>query len=164
MKLEQRIQAMVAGYEQLASSIMPQPSSEVTKSPQKLEWAKQEGYQPEYDPNSDNVTWTQKPKPAYQQNHLMNLQGSMSPERLQESFPAFGWKAQHADPVLQEIIQKALNGDITTQRAKELVYQMALSSFKEAWAEGKPDGSAKNAANFEQAIDKTSTTNKAAGK
>ena len=163
MKLEKKISAMVAGYEQLAASIMAQPQDDVVKSPEKLEWAKQEGYQPEYDPNSDSITWTQKPKPAYQQNHLMNLQGSMSPERLQESFPAFGWKAKHADPVLQEIIQKALNGDITTQRAKELAYQMALSSFKEAWAEGKPTGSAKDAANFDQAMEKTSTTNKAAG-
>lgn len=163
MKLEQKYQAMLAGYEQLASAINPQPSHDVARSPEKLQWAAQEGFKPQYDPNTDQVSWVQEPKPPYQQNHLMNLEGSMSPERLQESYPAFGFKAKHIDPVLQEIIQKALDGDITTQRAKELTYQLALNTFREAWAEGKPKGSAVTAANAEQAADKTTTKNKAAG-
>lgn len=163
MKLEQRYTAMLAGYEQLASSLMAAPQHEVIKSPEKLEWAKQEGYQPKYDPNSDAITWSQKPKAPYQQNHLMNLEASMSPERLQESYPAFAWKAQHADQLLQEIIQKALDGKITTQRAKELTYQLALNTLKEAWATGKPKGSAVKAANVEQSAERTTTKNKAAG-
>ena len=163
MKLEQRYTAMLAGYEQLASSLMASPSQEVVKSPEKLEWARQEGYQPKYDPNTDAITWSQKPKAPYQQNHLMNLEASMSPERLQESYPAFTWKAQHADQLLQEIIQKALDGKITTQRAKELTYQLALNTMKEAWATGKPKGSAVKAANVEQSAERTTTKNKAAG-
>ncbi|MBF4178903.1 hypothetical protein [Lelliottia nimipressuralis] len=163
MKQESKYTAMLAGYDQLAASIMPQPSREVAKDPEKLEWAAQEGYRPNYDPNTDSVSWVQEPKPPYQQNHLMNLEGSMSPERLAESFPAFGWMQQHAAPVLQEIIQKALDGKITTQRAKELTYQMALNAEKEAWAEGKPTGSGKNAANFDQAMSKATKKNKVAG-
>lgn len=163
MNYEKTVQGLKAGYDQLAASIMNEPSQEVTKDPVKLEWARQEGYQPEYDPNADAVTWSQKPKPAYQQNHLLNLEGSMSPERLGEAFPAFKWKSQHADGVLQEVIQHALDGKITTQRAKELVYQMALNSFKEAWGEGKPTGAGKSAANFDQAMSKASKNNKVAG-
>lgn len=163
MNYEKTVQSLKTGYDQLAASIMSEPSQEVTKDPVKLEWAQQEGYRPEYDPSTDAVTWTQKPKPAYQQNHLMNLEGSMSPERLGESFPAFGWKQKHADGVLQEIIQKTLDGEITTQRAKELVYQMAVNAKKEAWTEGKPKGAAKNAANFDEAIEKTTKNNKVAG-
>lgn len=163
MKLETRFNAMLAGYEQLASSIMPAPSQDVAKDPKKLEWAYQEGYRPNYDPNSDAVTWAQKPKPAYQQSPEKNLQASMSPERLQESYPAFAWKAQHADPVLKEIIEKALSGDITTQRAKELVYQMALNSHAEAWKQGKPKGAGTGSVDFEQTMAKASKTNKVAG-
>lgn len=163
MNYEKTVQGLQTGYEQLAASIMNQGSSKPEMDPVKLEWAKQEGYRPEYDPNADAVTWAQKPKPAYQQNHLLNLEGSMSPERLAESFPAFTWKKQHADGVLQEIIQSALDGKISTQRAKELVYQMALNSFKEAWGEGKPKGAGKGSANFEQTMEKASKNNKVAG-
>lgn len=163
MKLEQKYSDMLSGYQKLAATIIPSPDSPAVDSPAKLEWAAQEGYQPKYDPNTDSVTWAQQPKPAYQQSHLMNMQGSMSPERLQESYPAFGFKAKHIDPVLQEIIQKALSGDITTQRAKELVYQLAQNTFKEAWAQGKPKGAAKGAADFEQAISRSTTKNGVAG-
>ncbi|ASG63943.1 hypothetical protein CEW81_18315 [Kluyvera genomosp. 3] len=163
MKLEQKYSEMLAGYQKLASEIIPSPAANVASDPAKLEWAAQEGYQPEYDPNTDEVTWAQQPKPAYQQPQLMNLQGSMSPERLQESYPAFGFKAQHIDPLLQEIIQKALDGEITTQRAKELTYQLAQNTFKEAWAQGKPTGAAKGAADFEQAISRSTTKSGVAG-
>lgn len=163
MKLEQKYAEMMEGYRQLAAQIVPSPQKEVVDSPAKLEWAAQEGYRPKFDPNTDSVTWAQQPQPVYQQSHLMNLQGSMSPERLQESYPAFAFKAQQIDPLLQEIIQKALDGKITTQRAKELVFQLAQDTFKEAWAKGKPTGSAKGAADFEQAIEKATTKNGVAG-
>ena len=163
MNYEKEIKGLKAGYEQLAASIMSTGEQSPEKDPVKLEWAKQEGYQPQYDPNAGAVIWSQKPKPAYQQNHLMNLEGSMSPERLAEAFPAFGWKQKHADGVLQEIIQKALDGGITTQRAKELVYQLALNAEKEAWGEGKPKGAGKSAANFDQTMSKASKNNKVAG-
>ena len=163
MKLEQKYAAMLEGYQQLASQIIPSPQQAVASDPVKLEWAKQEGYRPKYDPNTDAVTWAQQPQPAYQQSHLMNLSASMSPERLQESYPAFAFKAQHIDPLLQEIIKKALDGDITTQRAKELVYQLAQDTYKQAWSQGKPKGSAKNAADFDEAISRATTKNGVAG-
>lgn len=163
MKLEQKYSEMLSGYQNLVSQIMPQPSVSVVDDPAKLEWAKQEGFRPEYDPNTDQVSWVQQPKPAYQQPHIMNLEASMSPERLQESYPAFAWKAQHLDPLLQEIIQKALGGEITTQRAKELAYQLAINTFDEAWKEGKPKGSGKGAVNFEQAVAKATKKSGVAG-
>ncbi|MCP2003502.1 UNVERIFIED_ORG: hypothetical protein J2Y78_002042 [Buttiauxella agrestis ATCC 33320] len=163
MKMQERFNNITARYDQMVARISPQPSTDVLLSPAKREWAMQEGFRPEYNPNTDDVTWVKSPEPAYQQSHIKNIQGSMSPERLTESFPAFAYKAANLDETLQEIIRQAVSGEITTQRAKELAYQFALDTFDEAWKEGAPTGAAKAAASFEQAIEKTTKTAKVAG-
>lgn len=154
---------MFAQYDQLAGRIKPADSVDVAASPLKREWAAQEGYRPGYNPNSDSVTWTKTPEPAYKQARVKNMEGSMSPERLVESFPAFAFKAEHLDGHIQEVITQAMNGEISTQRAKEMLYQFALESFDEAWKEGSPEGAAKNAATFEESMSKASKSNKVAG-
>jgi hypothetical protein len=154
-----KYQEMRAGYDQLVSRLLPQQSADVAASPIKRELAAQEGYAPKYNPNSDTVTWTQKPQPAYQQSPMMNLEGSMSPERLVESYPAFKWKQANLDGLLGEIITKALSGEITTQRARELVHQLAIDTEKEAWGEGSAKGAGKSASSFSQALDKATTKN-----
>lgn len=161
--MKKEFDQMLAGYHKLVGQIMPDTGAGAAESPAKMQWAMQEGYRPNYDPNSDAVVWTQEPKPAYQANHVMNLEGSMSPERMAEVYPAFALKAQHIDPVLQEIIAKALSGEITTQRAKELAYQLAIDTYKDAWSEGKGKGASKGAASLEQAMELASTKNRVAG-
>ncbi|MBV8042375.1 hypothetical protein [Pluralibacter sp.] len=154
---------MFAQYDQLASQIRATKPEEVMNDPVKLQWAQQEGYKPTFNPNSNSVSWVPVAKPVYQQSQLHNLQGSMSPERLVESYPAFAWKAKNADPYITEVIRQAASGEITAQRAKEILYQFALETFKEARKEGKATGSAKTAVTFAEALESASTNNKAAG-
>jgi len=154
---------MFAQYDQLASQIRATKPEDVMNDPVKLEWAQQEGYKPTFNPNSNTVSWVPTPKPVYQQPQHMNFESSMSPERLVESFPAFAYKAQHLDGYVTEVINQAMNGDITAQRAKEMLYQFALESFKEAWAEGSPTGAAKTATTFAEAMESASTDKKVAG-
>lgn len=157
-------QQMRAGYDQLAARLTTTAEAgEVASSPVKMQWAEQEGYKPTYNPNTDQVSWVKTPQPTYQQPQMMNLEGSMSPERLIESFPAYKWKSEAVDGVLQEIITAAHGGAITTQRAKEAVYQLALDTYKEAKASGKAGGAAKTAGSFEQAMSKATTKNGVAG-
>lgn len=161
--MREQFGAMFAQYDDLAGRIKAAPSAEAINDPVKREWAAQEGYRPGYNPNADGVTWHQKPTPAYEQPHYMNFEGSMSPERLVESYPAFKYKAEHLDPYIQETIDKAMSGEISTQRAKEILYQFALESFEEAWQGGKITGAAKTATTFAEAVEKASKSNKVAG-
>lgn len=163
LRMREQFGAMFAQYDQLAGRIKAAPVADVIDDPVKREWASQEGYRPGYNPNSDSVTWNQKPEPAYLQPHYQNFEGSMSPERLVESFPAFAYKAKHLDPYIQETIDKAMSGEISTQRAKEILYQFALESFEEAWQGGRPTGAAKTATTFAEAVEKASKDNKVAG-
>lgn len=165
MRLETRFQQMRDDYDKLTARLMPGNSDngdDAPLSPEKREWARQEGLTPVYNPNQDNVTWTPKPKPAYTMPNNQRLQGSMSPERLAEVYPAFATKKSEIDPVLSEICQAALDGKITQQRAQELVLQLALDTYKQAW-QGKAEGASKTAANFGQALESASTTNRVAG-
>ena len=163
-RLKQQFEGMFSQYDALVSRIKPGAAgTEVTNDPVKREWAAQEGYRPGYNPNGDAVTWTQTPKPAYQQSHLKNFSASMSPERLIESYPAFRFKAEKLDPFVQEVINKAMSGEITTQRAKEILYQMALDTFEEAWEGGSITGAAKAAGSAAEALESASTTNRVAG-
>lgn len=163
LRLREQFGEMFSQYDKLAGRIKPTESVEVIDNPIKREWAAQEGYRPGYNPNSNSVTWTKTPEPAYQQARTKNMQGSMSPERLVESFPAFAYKAANLDGHIQEVITQAMSGQITTQRAKEMMYQFALETFDEAWSEGKPEGAAKTAASFDEAMNNASKSNKVAG-
>ncbi|MBK0633373.1 hypothetical protein GZZ44_10480 [Klebsiella aerogenes] len=164
MRLETRYQQMRDGYDALSARLMPGSKSDddAPLSPERMAWARQEGLQPVYNPNADEVTWVPTPKPAYTMPNTQRLQGSMSPERLAEVYPAFATKAKEIDPLLQEIYQAALDGKVTQQRAQELVMQLALDTYKQAW-QGKAEGASKTAANFSQSLDGASTTNRIAG-
>lgn len=165
MRLENRYQQMRDGYDQLSARLNPSTdaqSDEQPLSPAKMEWAKQEGFNPLYNPNQDEVSWVPEQKPSYSMPNNLRLQGSMSPERLAEVYPAFQTKKTEIDPVLSEICQAALDGKITQQRAQELVMQLALDTFADAW-QGTPEGASTKAANFEQSISKASKTNRIAG-
>jgi hypothetical protein len=164
MKLETRFQQMRDGYDKLSARLLPDSDSGDGPdiSPEKMQWARQEGFNPHYNPNSDDVIWTPTPKPAYTMPNNQRLQGSMSPERMAEVYPAFATKKDQIDPVLSEICQAALDGKITQQRAQELVMQLALDTYKDAW-QGKATGASKNAANFDQSLEGASKTNRIAG-
>lgn len=154
---------MLAGYEKLAAQITNGAQEEKPENePLKREWAYQEGYKPHYNPNSDEVSWIPAPKPAYSVPNNLRLQGSMSPERLAEVYPAFAEKSEQIDPLLTKIYQAALSGEITHQRAQELVLQLAADTQKEAWS-GKAKGASKQAANFDQSISNMSKSNRIAG-
>lgn len=165
MNITQQYQNMRDNYEKLATQLMPaaQESAPVG-DPVKLEWAKQEGFKPTYDPNSDDITWVRQPEPAYKVPDMMKLQGSMSPEALAEVYPMFGVKQQQVDPVLQKIFEAALNGEITHQRANELVFQL----MNDVWdkldkSDKKPDGAAAKSSSFSQTISKALKGQKVAG-
>ncbi|HDG1101546.1 TPA: hypothetical protein PCY80_000313 [Klebsiella aerogenes] len=163
MRLEQRYQEMRGGYEKLAARLTPaQTDSQNGKTPAELEWAQQEGFAPKYNPNNNEITWVKTPEPAYSQPNVMRLEGSMSPERMAEMYPAFATKAKQIDPVLSQIYQAALTGEITHQRAQELVIQLAENTYKDAW-KGKIKGASKTSSSFEQTLDNMSNTNKIAG-
>lgn len=164
MRAENRYQQMRDGYDQLATRLLPQNNedNDAPLSPAKREWAKQEGFSPYYNPNQDDTTWIPKPKPAYTMPNNQRLQGSMSPERLAEVYPAFATKTKEIDPLLTEIYQAALDGKVTQQRAQELVMQLAIDTYKQAW-QGKAQGASKDSANFEQSLDSASKTNRVAG-
>lgn len=162
-KATQEFNNMLANYEKLAANILGNDKGvKPEDEPLKYEWAKQEGYDPHYDPNSDSVSWVPKPKAAYDVDNNLRLQGSMSPERVGEVYPAFGQKVQEIDPVLEKIYASALSGEITHQRAQELVLQLAATTYRDAWKD-KGKGASKTAANFEQSIESMSNTKKLAG-
>lgn len=162
--MRNQFQGMFEQYDTLVSRIKPGAAGATPENdPVKREWAAQEGYRPGYNPNTNAVTWSQTPEPAYMQSHIKNFQASMSPERLVESYPAFAYKAEHLDPYIQQVIDQAMSGEISTQRAKELLYQFALETFEEAWQGGSPTGAAKTAHSFTEALESASKSNKVAG-
>jgi hypothetical protein len=154
---------MQAGYEKLAARLAPDADTAPETDPVKIAWARQEGFKPHYDPNADDVRWMREPKPAYQQPNTNRMLGSMSPERLQEVFPAFKVKADQIDPVLTEIAEAAIGGKITQQRAMELAYQLAIDTFGDAWKEKGGGGASKTASDFSQSLESASKSNRVAG-
>jgi hypothetical protein len=165
MNVKQEYQAIVANYEKMASQLLPEAKpSTVTDDPIKLEWAKQEGFVPRYDPNSDSVTWHQTPKALYQAPELLKLQGSMSPEAASEVYPMFEIKKQQIDGLLEEIYQETLNGNITQQRAQELVIQLMKETFDGfTKAEKAASGAAGKSASLSDTISNLSKAKKIAG-
>lgn len=163
MTLRTQLQGMFSQYDALVGRIKSTGAQQVIDDPVKREWAEQEGFRPGYNPNADAVTWAPKPTPAYQQGHIRNFTASMSPERLIESYPAFQFKAEKLDPFVMEVINKTMSGEISTQRAKEILYQMALDTFEEAWQGGSITGASKDAGSAAEALEKASKTNRVAG-
>lgn len=153
MNINQQFDALFERYNQQANEILSSHAKTATtpeNDPIKLEWAKQEGYQPEYDPNANQVVWTQQPQPAYNVSSLMKFRGSMSPETMADNYPMFSLKTEHLDSMLQEIYQNVLDGKITQQRGEELVYQMMSDTYKEAKKRGKPKGAGVKSSSINQ--------------
>lgn len=154
---------MRAGYDALASKILGEPSEKtVVEDPVKRQWALQEGFRPEYNPNADKVTWVPSMQSTPAPN-MLRLKASMSPESLAEVYPMFEQKQRQIDGVLTQIYQAAIDGDITHQRAQELAMQLALDTFKEVSDGQKIKGAAAKSSSLEQTFDKASKTNRIAG-
>lgn len=155
MNIHQQFAEMVGSYDKLAAQLMPAAQPVTPEAdPAKYQWAKQEGYEPHFDPNSNQVTWIQKPKPSYDVPELLKFRGSMSPETMAENYPMFGLKADRLDPLLTEIYKKVLDGEISQQRGEELCFQLMKNTFKEAKKLGKPKGAGVKSSSIEQTISK----------
>lgn len=151
-------------YNDMAANIMGKPEEKTPlEDPVKRQWAMQEGFSPKYDPNSDKVTWIPQRQP-HQAPNLARLRGSMSPEALAEVFPMFGHKQKQIDGTLQQIYQAAIDGQITHQRAQELVMQLALDTFKDVSKGQKVKGAAARASSLNQALAAASKNNRVAGR
>ncbi|CAI1768920.1 Uncharacterised protein [Serratia quinivorans] len=164
MNIKKQYKDMVDSYEQMAAKLMPasQDAGPET-SPDKMKWAEQEGFRPMYNPNSDSVTWVKKPEPSYNVPDLLKMRASMSPETLTEVYPMFGMKAKQMNPVLLEIYQAALSGDISQQRAEELVLQMMSETYKDASKGQKVSGAGAKASSFDQTVSNASKGQKITG-
>lgn len=153
MNINQQFDALFEQYNQRASEILSSSTKTATtpeNDPVKFEWANQEGFKPEYDPNANQVVWTKQPEPAYNVPSLLKFRGSMSPETMADNYPMFGLKSEHLDPMIQEISQNALDGKITQQRGEELVYQLMSDMYKEAKKRGKPKGAGVKSSSIQQ--------------
>lgn len=151
-------------YDTMAASIMGKSEDKAPlEDPVKRQWAMQEGFRPTYDPNSDKITWIPQRQP-HQAPNLARLRGSMSPEALAEVYPMFAHKQKQIDGTLQQIYQAAIDGQITHQRAQELVMQLALDTFKDVSKGQKVKGAAAKAAGLGQSFDKASKANRIAGR
>lgn len=164
-KVTQEFNTMLANYEKLAAHILGSDGKEdkPVDDPLKIEWATQEGYRPHYNPNSDEVSWIRQPQPVYQVPMTLKMQGSMSPEALAEVYPMFAVKQQEVDPVLAQIFEAALKGDITQQRARELTYQLLSDTYKTAGADQKPTGAAAKSSSYNQTISNAAKGQRVAG-
>lgn len=162
--LRQQFEDMRANYQKMANEIMGVKPEAVEDPSMKLDWANQEGYKPEYDPNTDEVSWIKAPEPAYNTPDIMVLQGSMSPERLAEVFPEYAYSKQHLQPKIEMIIKMAQSQEITLQRGIELAIEIARANKDDAYASGKISGSAAKSTSFAQTIKRTKKNQKVAGK
>lgn len=157
MNINQQFDAMFDRYEKAASELLATKDSTGTtaeNNPLKYQWAKQEGFDPKYDPNSNEVVWTPPQQPQYNVPDLLKFRGSMSPETMAETYPMFGLKTEHLDPLLQEIAQNVLDGKITHQRGEELIFQLMMDNYPEAKKRGKASGAGAKSANIQQTIEK----------
>ncbi|MBZ7392385.1 hypothetical protein FMJ22_13370 [Klebsiella michiganensis] len=156
MNINQQFNELFAQYDQRANEILSAGKGGTTaeNDPIKYEWAKQEDFEPEYDPNSNEVVWSKKPKPHYDVPDLMKFRGSMSPETMAENYPMFQVKTEKLDGLLQNIYQQVLDGKITQQRGEELVFQLMNSTYKEAKKQGKPKGAGVKSSSYQQTISK----------
>lgn len=156
MNINKQFDEMFRRYGDIADAMLTQytPQSVQADEPAKISWAKQEGFQPEYDPNADQVDWVKKPQPAYNVPDIMKVRGSMSPETFAESFPEYQVKTQHLDELLQRIYQSVLDGNITQQRGEELAYQLMADTYDEALKQGKPQGAGVKSSSEQQTASK----------
>lgn len=148
--------SMLEQFESVKASILNSgkdtASPEVLSESAKVQWAYNEGYRPAYDPNADKVTWEQrKPTPMEKVPTYMRTQGSMSPEQLANAYTIF--QAKNTAPldilngstvaeVQRGIVTDMLAGNISEQRAEEMLKQLAKSTLpimKEitGWSESK---------------------------
>lgn len=157
MNINQQFDQLFEQYNARASEILASHNTTGTTAendPVKYQWAKQEGWQQEYDPNANEVMWTKTPEANYNVPDLMKFRGSMSPETMAENYPMFGLKTDRIDGLLQEICQEVLEGKITQQRGEELIHQLMSDTYKEAKALGKPKGAGVGSSSYQQTMSK----------
>lgn len=157
MNINKQFDQLFEQYNARASEILSSHNTTGTTAendPIKHRWAKQEGWQEEYDPNANEVVWTKKPGANYGVPDLMKFRGSMSPETMAESYPMFGLKTDRIDGLLQEIYQDVLDGKITQQRGEELVFQLMSDTYKEAKKLGKAKGAGAKSSSVQQTASK----------
>ena len=130
---------MLSDYQGLKESILNHGSINkgVTESTsEQIKWAvaQEEGFAPHYNPNLDKLVWMPKQEtPMEQIPNVMKAGGSMSPEQLANVYPILQWKNTSGfNDALAGIITDLHSGHITTQRAEELVMQLAKEAYKEA--------------------------------
>lgn len=162
--LRQQYEEMRASYEHAKNEILGVQKSQIDDPDIKLDWANQEGYKPQYDPNANEVSWIKEPEPAYNTPDIMVLQGSMSPERLAEVFPEYAYSKQHLQPKIEAIIKATQGQEITMQRAIELALEISRANKDDAYASGKVSGSAAKSTSFAQTIKRTTKNQRVAGK
>ncbi|WP_260863379.1 hypothetical protein [Citrobacter sp. Marseille-Q6884] len=157
MNINQQFDQLFEQYNARASEILASHNTSGTTAendPIKYQWAKQEGYQQEYDPNSNEIMWTKAPEANYSVPDLMKFRGSMSPETMAENYPMFGLKTDRIDGLLQEIYQEVLDGKITQQRGEELIYQLMSDTYKDAKKQGRPKGAGVRSSSVQQTASK----------
>lgn len=155
MNLNKQFDELFATYSARANEILSTANQSATTAendPLKYAWAKQEGFEEEYDPNANEVVWSKRPDPNYNVNNLMKVRGSVSPETFAETFPEYQVKTQKLDGLLQDIYQQVLDGKITQQRGEELAYQLMSDTWKEAKKQGKPSGAGAGSSSEKQTI------------
>lgn len=156
MNINKQFDAMFKQVEEVASAMLANynQQSQQAQGLAEINWALQEGFTPEYDPNEKQVDWVKKPEPAYNVPDIMKVRGSMSPETFAESFPEYQVKTQHLNELLQDIYQNVLDGKITQQRGEELAYQLMADTYDEALKQGKPQGAGVKSSSEQQTASK----------
>lgn len=152
MNINKQFDQLFQQYEARAAEILSSAKSGTTaeNDPIKYQWAKQEGYEEQYDPNLNEIVWTKQPKPHYDVPQLMKVRGSMSPETFAETFPEYQIKTSRLDSLLQDIYQQVIDGKITQQRGEELAYQLMSDTWEEAKKQGKPQGAGAKSSSEQQ--------------
>lgn len=127
---------MFSEFESLKNSILGSEKQNETafEKEEKILWAKAENFAPIYNPNTDEISWVQKPKTTLEKlPNYMQVEGSMSPEQISNSYPIFQWKANSGlNDSIQKVVQDCIDGNISVQHAEELLTQMAKDSYSDA--------------------------------
>lgn len=164
MSSHKQFDDMRSRYDDMAANILGKKEDKTPlEDPVKRQWAMQEGFRPAYNPNSDKITWLPQRQP-HQAPNIARLRGSMSPEALAEVYPMFGHKQKQIDGALTQIYQAAIDGQITHQRAQEMVMQLALDTFKDVSKGQKVKGAAAKSSSLDQALANASKNNRVAGR
>jgi len=135
--MQDEFSEMLSGYQELRKNIHNRNASTAeSTTPTQLKWAiaEADGWTGHYNPNTDKLTWIPPEQtPMEKVPNVMKAATSMSPEQYANVFTPIQWRNTNGvNDIIFAIAQDIHSGNITEQRAEELVKQLAKEKYAEA--------------------------------